>query len=81
MQQKGRCEPISLAQHGCCEIQLCPQCDAIHLHIGPVSLKLPPDAFRQACTAMADAAVELQEQYPDAHKPEPARPSGLQVKH
>ena len=46
MQERARCEPMSLAEQGCCEILLCPQCNAVHLHIGPVSFKLSTEAFR-----------------------------------
>jgi hypothetical protein len=62
MQSRPRCEPMSLAEHGCCEILLCPQCNAVHLHIGPVSFKLPPEALRQVSAAMAEA-VEALRQY------------------
>jgi hypothetical protein len=81
MQERVPCEPVSLAQHGCCEVLLCPQCDAIHLHIGPLSLKLPPEALRQVSAATAEAEKALRQYQPDVRTPQPDRPEAKLLKH
>ncbi len=53
------CQPLDLANNECCGITLCPQCQVLTLRIGPVSLKLPPQAFQAVCGAMQQAAEKL----------------------
>lgn len=55
------CQPLDLADNKYCGITLCPQCQIIHLRIGPISLKLPPHAFQAVCGAMQQAAEKLPE--------------------
>ncbi len=81
MQSRPRCEPMSLAEHGCCEILFCPQCNAVHLHIGPVSFKLPPGALWQVSAATAEAEKALRLYQPDVRTPEPDRPEAKLLKH
>lgn len=75
MHDRVRCEPESLAQHGCCEIMHCPHCYAIHLHIGPVSLRLPLEALRQVAAATAEAEVALRVDRPDLPATDPTHRS------
>ena len=74
MQERIRCEPMSLAEQGCCEILLCPRCNAVHLHIGPVSFKLSTEAFRQVSAAMAEAEEAVRRYQPKPRSSESGWP-------
>lgn len=81
MQARVRCEPETLAEHGCCEILHCPHCNAVHLHVGPVSLRLPLEALRHVASATAEAEAALRQSQPDRRTPELARPAVGPCKH
>jgi hypothetical protein len=53
------CQLLDLGNNECCGIALCPQCKVIHVHIGPLSLKLAPHVFQAVCGAMQQAAEKL----------------------
>ena len=53
------CQPLDLANNACCGIALCPQCQVLHLRIGPLSLKLAPHVFQAVCGAMQQAVAQL----------------------
>ncbi|MGH8567700.1 MAG: hypothetical protein ACREXU_06700 [Gammaproteobacteria bacterium] len=59
MDNHPACQLLDLANNECCGIALCPQCKVIHLHIGPLSLKLAPHVFPALCGAMQQAAEKL----------------------
>jgi hypothetical protein len=59
MDTKLPCQPLDLANNECCGIALCPQCKVVHLHIGPLSLKLTPHVFQAVCGAMQQAVAQL----------------------
>lgn len=81
MHERLRCEPESLALHGCCEILHCPHCNAIHLHVGPVSLRLPLEALRHVASATAAAEAALRQSQPEVPKPELAGSALRACKH
>ncbi len=68
MDTNPECEPVDLANNECCGITLCPQCQVIHLRIGPVTLKLPPKAFQIVCGAVRQAAEILPAHLPGEAK-------------
>lgn len=70
MSSKEPCQPLQLASNLCCEVVCCPQCHAVHLHIGPISLKLPLNAFQEVSSALAEAAERLKDHLPAAHQPQ-----------
>ena len=74
MQERAHCEPMSLAEQGCCEILLCPQCNAVHLIIGPISFKLSTEAFRQVSAAMAEAEEAVRRYQPKPRSSESGWP-------
>ncbi|MDQ3564138.1 MAG: hypothetical protein M3436_08365 [Pseudomonadota bacterium] len=53
------CQLLDLANNECCGISMCPQCQVLHLRIGPVTLKLPPHLFQAVYGAMQQAAEKL----------------------
>lgn len=53
------CQPLDLSNNEYCGVVLCPQCQVLTLRIGPVSLKLPPQAFEAVCDAVQRAAEKL----------------------
>jgi hypothetical protein len=53
------CQLLDLATNEFCGISLCPQCQVLHLRIGPLSLKLAPHVFRALCGAMQQAVEKL----------------------
>lgn len=53
------CQLLDLANNEFCGISLCPQCQVLHLRIGPLSLKLAPHVFQSLCGAMQQAAEKL----------------------
>ncbi|MGH8479949.1 MAG: hypothetical protein ACREXK_10300 [Gammaproteobacteria bacterium] len=53
------CQLLDLANNERCGIALCPRCQVIHLHIGPLSLKLAPHVFQGVCGAIQQAAEKL----------------------
>ena len=59
MNTNPACQSLDLANNECCGISLCPQCQVIHLRIGPLSLKLAPHVFQAVCGAMQQAAERL----------------------
>ena len=76
MPSKEPCQPIQLAGNPCCEVLCCPQCHAVHLRVGPVSLKLPLDVFLQVSTTLTEAAERLED-----HLPAPSQPPSSENMH
>ena len=59
MDTNPACQLLDLANNEFCGISLCPQCQVLHLRIGPLSLKLAPHVFQALCGAMQQAAEKL----------------------
>jgi hypothetical protein len=53
------CQLLDLANNECCGISLCPQCQVLHLRIGPLSLKLAQHVFQAVYGAMQQAVEKL----------------------
>jgi hypothetical protein len=69
METHELCQMLELASNDCCGITLCPQCQVIHLRIGPVSLKLPPHAFHAVCEAVHEAQGRARKYLPTLGPP------------
>jgi hypothetical protein len=64
MKSNESCHVLHLAGNAWCDISLCRQCSVIYLRIGPVSLKLPPEAFQYVCEAIIETAKRFQDYLP-----------------
>jgi hypothetical protein len=49
--QRCSVEVIASGPHG--EVHVCRDCGAVHLHIGPFSLRLRADVYRSVCETLA----------------------------
>ncbi|MCA9649819.1 MAG: hypothetical protein KC501_07920 [Myxococcales bacterium] len=67
----------SLAHNRTCQIEYCPECEVMHLTIGPVTLRLQPSAGHQLCSALVEALERLPSRAPTSLRPvlEPRLPS------
>ena len=77
MDTNPACQLLDLANNEFCGISLCPQCQVLHLRIGPLSLKLGQHVFQAVYGAMQQAVEKL-----PAHLPcEAADPSCQDIRH
>lgn len=49
------CKPLPLASSAGCDLWMCSDCGTINLSIGPVSMRLKPEHFKDITETMQDA--------------------------
>lgn len=57
---KSRCKTEPLVVSEACEVHLCPDCETVHLSMGPVSLRLRERHFKEVANNLRKALFELQ---------------------
>lgn len=56
-----QCRLIQLGGDGNCRVDLCPSCRVVHLHLGPLSLKLPVRTFRGVCEVLGKSLQRMRD--------------------
>lgn len=59
---KEKCTNETLAQRGIGTVDICQQCQIVHVNIDAVSMRFKPEGFREFCRLMAMALHRLQSQ-------------------
>lgn len=70
---KEKCTNETLAQRGIGTVDICQDCQIVHVNIDAVSVRFKPDGFREFCRLMAMALHRLQSQ----PRLENGEPSGI----
>lgn len=77
MNTKETCEIETLAHNHSCAVGRCRHCGGVHLHVGPMTLRLNEDALLELSDTLAAAAFRLRTWRRDVpqgvgDKPQPA---------
>ena len=63
--QTQPCRPRPLATSAACDLWMCADCGTINLSIGPVSMRLKPEHFKDITATMQEAVHALVHIQPD----------------
>ena len=61
MNQDQSCKQETLSQHNCFQISRC-SCGALHLSIGPMTIRLAPESMRDLSAVVLAARARLHEE-------------------